>query len=263
MKTPLRTLIVDDERLARKRLRALLAAHPEVSVVGEAASVPQAAALAASERPALILLDVQMPPASGFDLLPLLPAPPPAIVFTTAHDAFAVRAFTVSAVDYLLKPISPERLAAALVRVCQGREPAAPDIAGTLAAHETLILRDGARLRRVPLTEIAAVSAEGHYTRVYLAKEPAMFILRGINSWAAQLPEREFLRVDRSLIVNLARIRALNICSRDVAMLTLESIGAPFSLGRAAAARIRSALAAYPHIFGSGMAVRIDLADRR
>lgn len=241
MKTPLRTLIVDDERLARKRLRALLAAHPEVSVVGEAAGVPQAAALAASERPALILLDVQMPPASGFDLLPLLPAPPPAIVFTTAHDAFAVRAFTVSAVDYLLKPISPERLAAALVRVCQGREPAAPDGAGPLAANETLILRDGVRLRRVRLTEIAAVAAEGHYTRVYLATEPAMFILRGINAWAALLPEELFLHVDRSLIVNLALVRALDVRSRDESVLTLAAPGASFTLGRLATSRLRTA----------------------
>lgn len=241
MKTPLRTLIVDDERLARKRLRALLDVHPEVSVVGEAASVPQAAALAASERPALILLDVQMPPGSGFDLLPLLPAPQPAIVFTTAHDAFAVRAFSVSAVDYLLKPISPERLAAALVRVCQGREPAGADFAGPLAAHETLILRDGARLRRVPLTEIAAVSAEGHYTRVYLAKEPAMFILRGINAWAALLPEKQFLHVDRSLIVNLALVRALDVRSRDESLLTLEAPGVSFTLGRLATSRLRTA----------------------
>lgn len=263
MKAPLRTLIVDDERLARKRLRSLLAAHPEVCVVGEAASVPHAAALAASERPALVLLDVQMPPASGFDLLPLLPVPAPAIVFTTAHDAFAVRAFAVSAVDYLLKPISPERLAAALLRVCQGRKPAVPDTAGPLAANETLVLRDGARLRCVRLSDIAAVAADGHYTRVYLATEPAMLILRGISSWAAQLPEKEFLRVDRSLIVNLGRIRALNICSRDAAMLILESIGAPFPLGRAAAARIRSALAANPAVSGSGTVVRTDLVDRR
>lgn len=241
MKTPLRTLIVDDERLARKRLRALLAAHPEVSVVGEAATIPQAAALAASERPALVLLDVQMPPASGFDLLPLLPVPAPAVVFTTAHDQFAFRAFEVSAVDYLLKPISPERLAAALVRVCQGREPALPDNASPLTANETLILRDGARLRRVRLMDIAAVAAEGHYTRVYLATEPAMFILRGINAWAAQLPAKKFLHVDRSLIVNLAFVRALDVHSRDESLLTLGAPGASFKLGRLATSRLRAA----------------------
>ncbi|HWA84809.1 MAG TPA: response regulator, partial [Opitutus sp.] len=206
MKLSVRTLIVDDERLARKRLRSLLATHPEIAVVGEAATVREAAAIAALEHPALVLLDVQMPPDSGFDLLPLLPSPPPAIVFTTAHDVFAVRAFEVSAIDYLLKPISPERLAAALDRVRSGHHSAPPFAGPPLASDETLILQSGDRIRRVALAEIAAVAADGHYSRVFLSSETPMFVKRGINSWAAQLPEPGFLRVDRSLIVNLARV---------------------------------------------------------
>lgn len=242
MNAPLRTLIVDDERLARKRLRSLLTAHPEVVVVGEAATIAEAAALAALERPELVLLDVQMPPATGFDLLPLLPAPAPAIVFTTAHDAFAVRAFEVSAVDYLLKPITPGRLAAALARVGGARPGAAPTRVPALTPEDTIILGAGDRVRRVALKEIAAVAAEGHYTRVYLAAEPAMFILRGIAEWAAQLPAPGFLRADRSLIVNLARVRALDVRSRDGAQLMLDAVGAPLELGRAASARLRARL---------------------
>ncbi|HVU24504.1 MAG TPA: LytTR family DNA-binding domain-containing protein [Opitutus sp.] len=243
MNPTLRTLIVDDERLARKRLRSLLTAHPEIAVIGEAATVREAAAVAALEHPALVLLDVQMPPDTGFDLLPLLPSPPPAIVFTTAHDVFAVRAFEVSAVDYLLKPVSPERLAAALERVRLGRHSAPPFAGPPLASDETLILQSGDRVRRVALTEIAAVAADGHYSRVYLANEPAMFVQRGINSWAAQLPEPGFLRVDRSLIVNLARVRALDVQSRDAAALTLAAVGGPLALGRSATSRLRAALA--------------------
>lgn len=243
MNATLRTLVVDDERLARKRLRSLLAVHPEIVVVGEAANVPEAAALASLERPGLILLDVQMPPATGFDLLPLLPAPAPAIVFTTAHDVFAVRAFEVSAVDYLLKPISPERLAAALARVRAGRHSAPPFAGPPLASDESLILQSGDRIRRVPLAGIAAVAAEGHYTRVYLADEPPMFVQRGIASWAAQLPAPGFLRADRSLIVNLARVRSLDVLSRDTAQLSLHAVGPPLELGRAASSRIRTALA--------------------
>lgn len=242
MKPPLRTLIVDDERLARKRLRSLLAVHPEIAVVGEAASVPEAAALAAQERPALVLLDVQMPPATGFDLLPLLPAPAPAVVFITAHDAFAVRAFAVSAVDYLLKPIWPERLAAALQRVHAARNSASPFAGPALGGDETLILQSDDRIRRVPVSEIAAIAAEGHYTRVYLAKDPPMFILRGITAWAAQLPAPGFLRADRSLIVNLARVRALDLPSRDVTHLTLDAVGGTLTLGRVATVRLRSKL---------------------
>jgi len=180
MNSPLRTLLVDDERLARKRLRALLAAHAEIEIVGEAATVAEAAAVAGRAKPALLFLDVQMPPDSGFDLLRLL-RPAPAIVFVTAHDAFAVRAFEVSAVDYLLKPISPGRLAGAIRRVVEGRPPVEPAAARTLGVDDALILRDGERVRRVRLDEIAAVEAEGHYTRVHLTAEPPMFVLRGIN----------------------------------------------------------------------------------
>lgn len=245
MKPALRTLVVDDERLARKALRSLLAEHPEIVVVGEAANIPEAAALAALERPHLVLLDVQMPPATGFDLLPLLPSPAPAVVFTTAHDAFAVRAFEVSAVDYLLKPISPERLADALERVRSGRHSASPfatTAPAALSGSDMLILQAGDRIRRVVLADIAAVVAEGHYTRVYLAKEPPMFIQRGISSWAAQLPAPGFLRVDRSLIVNLSRVLALDSHSRDEAQLTLAAAGAPLVLGRVASARLRASL---------------------
>jgi two-component system, LytTR family, response regulator len=246
MTPPLRTLIVDDERLARKRLRSLLAAHPEVVVVGEAATVAEAAACAALERPDLVLLDVQMPPATGFDLLPLLPAPAPAIVFTTAHDAFAVRAFEISAADYLLKPLLPERLAAALARVREARSrtvpSARPNTWPALMPEDALILTAGDRVRRVALAEIAAVAAEGHYTRVHLAAEPAMFLSRGIADWAAQLPAPGFLRADRSLIVNLSRVRGLEVRSRDLARLTLDAVGSPLELGRAASARLRAAL---------------------
>lgn len=243
MNPVLRTLIVDDERLARKHLRSLLAALPDVVIVGEAATIPEAAALAAYERPNLVLLDVQMPPATGFDLLPLLPAPAPAIVFVTAHDEFAVRAFEVSAVDYLLKPVSPERLAAALERVRSGRHSASPFAGPAFTPNETLILQAGDRIRRVTLAEIAAVVADGHYTRVHLVAEPSMFIPRGINAWAEQLPQPPFLRVDRSLLVNLQRVRALDVQSRDSAALTLDAASPPLMLGRAASARLRTALA--------------------
>src|SRR5688572_19652192 len=103
--SPLRALLVDDERLVRKHLRQLLAEHPAVTVVGEAGSVAEAATLARLHRPDVIFLDVQMPPTTGFDLLPLL-EPAPAIIFVTAHDEFAIRAFAVSAADYLLKPVA-------------------------------------------------------------------------------------------------------------------------------------------------------------
>lgn len=250
--SPLRALLVDDERLARKYLRQLLTEHADVVIVGEAASVAEAAAHAAELRPDVIFLDVQMPPASGFDLLPLL-SPAPTVVFVTAHDQFAVRAFTASAADYLLKPVAPERLALALHHVRHGRSahhaapversapPAAPQ---PLDLDDTLILRDTARLRRVRLGDIAAIVAEGSYTHVHLAAERALFIPRSMSTWAPQLPTPPFLRADRSLFVNLARIARLDIRSRDEGQLTLDAAGAPrLVLRRVALTQVRAALA--------------------
>lgn len=244
MTSPLRTLLVDDERLARKGLRSLLAAHPEITIVAEASTVAEAAGQAAQQPIDLIFLDVQMPPAGGFDLLASLPsAPRPAIIFVTAHDQYAVRAFEVEAFDYLLKPVAPDRLAAAIQRVL-GRSSAPPfPVAPSPPPGDMLVLRDRGHVRRVALPDIAAVEADGHYSRVYLANEPPMHIQRGIASWTGQLPAPQFLRVDRSLIVNLARVRSLDVRSRDVAELTLVAGGNPLLLGRAASARLRAALA--------------------
>jgi len=246
---PLRALLVDDERLARKYLRQLLAEHADVTVVGEAGTVAAAAALAAELRPDVIFLDVQMPPESGFDLLPLL-SPAPAVVFVTAHDQFALRAFAASAADYLLKPVAPERLALALHHARHGRiQPAAVSAPPTavptaLDLDDTLILRDTGRLRRVRLGDIAAIVAEGGYTHVHLAEERTMFIPRSMSSWAPQLPAPPFLRADRSLFVNLSRIARLDIRSRDDGQLTLDAAGGPtLPLRRVALAQIRSALA--------------------
>ena len=246
---PLRALLVDDERLARKYLRQLLAEHADVTVIGEAGTVADAAARAAELRPDVIFLDVQMPPASGFDLLPLL-SPAPAIVFVTAHDQFALRAFAASAADYLLKPVVPERLALALHHARHGRIPpaavSAPPTAvpTALGLDDTLILRDAGRLRRVRLGDIAAIVAEGSYTHVHLAAERTMFLPRSMSTWAQQLPAPPFLRADRSLFVNLARVTRLEVRSRDEGQLTLDAAGAPtLLLRRVALGQIRTALA--------------------
>jgi len=242
----LRALLVDDERLVRKHLRQLLAEHPTVTVVGEAASVAEAATLAAQLQPDVIFLDVQMPPATGFDLLPLLdPAPP--IIFVTAHDEFAVRAFAASAADYLLKPVAPERLTLALQHVRQGRpfaaspanfaEPARLDLA------QALVLRDAGRIRRVRVSDIAALVADGSYTRVHLAAERPMLVLKRMAAWEALLPAPPFLRLERSLLVNLDRIAGLDVRSRDSGVLTLDALNSPpLPLARVALARLRDAL---------------------
>jgi len=242
-------LLVDDERLVRKHLRQLLASQPAVTILGEAGSVGEAASLAKQLRPDVIFLDVQMSPESGFDLLPLLD-PAPAIVFVTAHDEFAVRAFAASAADYLLKPVTPERLSLALRHVRHGRpvSPARKPVASPrLGMDDTLILRDAGRVRRVRVRDIAALVGEGSYTRVHLTTERPMLVFRRMAACEEILPTPPFLRADRSLLINLDRITALDIRSREAGELTLDSPdSSPLSLGRRALARLRAALKENP-----------------
>ena len=241
----LRVLLVDDERLARKYLRELLGEHAGVCVVGEADGVAAAAELVRQLAPDVIFLDVQMPPASGFDLLPLLD-PAPAVVFVTAHDEYAVRAFAASASDYLLKPVTTERLGLALQHARRDqRTQAAEDGGGSpaLGLGDALVLRDGGRLRRVRVRDIAALVAEGSYTRVYLADERSMLVLRRMADWESLLPAPPFLRAERSLIVNLERVADMVVRSREEGSLTLDALGSPvLDLGRAAITRLRAEL---------------------
>ncbi len=242
----LRAILVDDEPPARELLRALLAAHAErVEIVGEARSAAQAAELCARLRPDLVFLDIHMPREDGFALLPRLPAPLPAIIFVTAHDAFAVRAFEVNALDYLLKPVAPARLAAALARLAPPTAPPVPSTASApLAASDTVLLRADTQLRAAPVASLTHIEAEENYTRVHLADAPPMLIRRALAEWETLLPADLFVRIDRSLLVNLHAVRALDTRSRDEALLHLagRDPAKPLVLARRASLRLRQAL---------------------
>ncbi len=241
--TTLRALLVDDERLARKRLAALLAAHPQVAIVGEADGFEAALAMAEDLRPDVVFLDVEMPPANGLALVTRLPKQPapPAVVFVTAHESFAVEAFAVSAFDYLLKPVHPDRLAMTLRRLAAAR----PDAAAASPRDEAwtsesrITLADGHTLRMVAVREIVAIRALGTYSQVSSSGQPPMTVLRSISDWERRLPAKEFLRLDRSLIVQPRRLRLFDRRSRDQSLLSLEGLAGPLEIGRAAAVRLR------------------------
>lgn len=230
----LRALIVDDEPLAIRAMQRLLAAHADVEVVGTADTLEAAAGLVAGSRPDLILLDIDLGTGNGFDLLGRL-EPPPRVVFVTAHAQHAVEAFTVDAVDYLLKPVLPERLAAALARVAR----LIPD-----RPARTLELRMPNGTLLAEPGEIAALSAEGDFTRVHLALQPSLLILRTLSQFEAMLPVPPFRRLGRSVVINLDRVRRLQWRGRNLALVSLDGLDAPLPLGRVAAARLRAALAA-------------------
>ena len=199
---PLRALIVDDERLARLALRTLLAGNPDVVVVGEASGVDDAEVLIRREHPQVVFLDIQLRGENGFDLL-ARNAGTFHTVFVTAFDAYAVRAFEVHALDYLLKPVDPVRLANALARA---RNPtAAPaEVRASAYRYDDLFFHDDARSPRfIRIRDIAFIRAAGNYTELHLAGGPPLLVLRALSTWETQLAGAPFVRVHRSLLVNL------------------------------------------------------------
>jgi two-component system LytT family response regulator len=218
---PIRVLIVDDEPLARRRLKGLLARDAEVEVVGSCAGGAEALRLTREESPDLIFLDVQMPRMDGFEFLRALgPDRRPRIIFVTAHDQYALQAFDVHALDYLLKPFDDERFGLALRRAKEQlheHAEAAPDsrVESLLEAlrskssglDRVLVKADG-RAFFVRTDEIDWIEAEGKYVRLHAGQQS--YLLRaGISELELQLEPKKFLRIHRSTIVNVERIKEM------------------------------------------------------
>jgi two-component system LytT family response regulator len=207
MAEPLRTVLVDDVALARHRLRRLLSAHADVLIVGEADSGPDAVQSLHALRPDLVFLDIQMPELDGFGVLAEGIDPRPAIVFVTAYDHYAARAFAIEAVDYLLKPPTPERLAQCLNRVRALRR-STPAAAGTTTAVQRIAIRERGGRRWLPVSAIAWVESAGNY--LVLHSDDGRHVIREtLTMLARRLDPARFCRVGRSRLVALDRIRAL------------------------------------------------------
>ena len=198
----MRVLLIDDERLARAELRRLLAAHPEVEIVGEAVNAADGVQRIAALKPDLVFLDVQMPGGSGFDMLAAVDEPPE-VIFTTAFDRYALQAFEVNALDYLQKPIHAARMAAALQR-CAIRHQRALDYTAAVAptAAKKLFIKDGDRCWFVGLQDVRLFESEGNYTRVYFGEHKPL-MLRSLNQLEERLDAQRFFRASRRHIVNL------------------------------------------------------------
>ena len=237
----LRCLIVDDEELARDSLRHVLEEMDGVEVVGEA-DRPQSAVVAVRElRPDVMLLDVQMPGGGGFAVLRGLDAPPPT-VFVTAYDQFAVRAFEVNAVDYLLKPVEPARLRQALDRATQRRAGiAAAAIGSPLSRDDTVWLELGGSGHFRPVKDLMAIRAEGKYSQVCCGDGRDYLVRQSLLEWERRLPADLFVRLERGLIVNLAEIRDVQLDSR-MAAFAMGPARRLFKVGREAAKKLRRLL---------------------
>ena len=204
---PMKALLIDDERLARNELRRLLAAHADIEIAGEAVDAEDARAKVAALRPDLLFLDVQMPGADGFSLLEQVEAPLPLVIFTTAYDEFAVKAFEFNALDYLLKPVDPHRLDAALEKL-RGRAsppPLAPGGGGTgrLTMEDKVFVREGDRCWFVPVKNLRLLESEGNYTRLHFDdQKPQLF--RSLTAIEERLDPKHFFRANRKQVINLA-----------------------------------------------------------
>lgn len=198
----MKALIIDDERLARTELRRLLEKHPEVEIVGEARDAEEALSQIGRMEPELLFLDIQMPGANGFEMLEQLDRVP-LVIFTTAYDDYALKAFEVNALDYLLKPVEPERLAAALAKV-GGVKPKA-----AVAGDQQIFVKDGERCWFVALRDIVLLESEGNYTRLYFGGHRPL-VLRSLNYLEDRLDAALFFRASRKHILNLKFIEAID-----------------------------------------------------
>lgn len=224
----MRTLVIDDEALARRELRRLLAEFAWLEIVGEAANIDEAVSKIESLSPDLLFLDIKMPGGSGFDLLGRLERVP-RVIFTTAYDEHAVRAFEVNALDYLLKPIEPERLAAAVLKV-RNISALAP-VPSQRQVLEQLFVQDGPRCWFVPLREVRLLTAENNYVRLWWGKMQPL-IARPLSAIEQRLDPKRFFRANRSQILNLEFIEKVNLGINGRLDVTLRGEGPEVEVSR-------------------------------
>lgn len=226
----MKALIVDDERIARQELRRLLARHADIEIAGEAQNAQEALDLIPKLAPDVVFLDVQMPEMTGFEMLARL-EDVPQIIFTTAYDEYALRAFEVSALDYLLKPVAPARLAAAVARLKPRSAP--PRL-------EQVFVRDGERCWLVRVADIFLLESEGNYTRLCFKKERPL-IPRSLAALEARLDAAVFFRANRSQVVNLKWVETVEAGPAGNLIITLRT-GDSVPASRRQSAALKEAL---------------------
>ncbi len=243
----LRVVIVDDEDLARAIIREHLAGHEDVEIVAECSNGFEAVKAVGECRPDLLFLDIQMPKLTGFEVLELI-EPGPAVIFVTAYDQYALRAFEVHAADYLLKPVSAERLAEALDRVRQRAPQSGPDLMAELVHDvrehhkplERILIRDGTKVHVIPAEKIDYFEAQDVYVSIKTGgkehlKQETLSNLEGL------LDQERFIRIHRSYILNIERLARLELYAKDSRIAILQD-GTRLPVSRSGYARLKPLL---------------------
>jgi two-component system LytT family response regulator len=232
----MRTIIADDEPLSREKLRFFLESEPDVQIVAECVDVEETANALKRYRPDLLLLDIELGGGNGFQVLQSVPAHDlPIVIFTTAYDSYALQAFEAQALDYLLKPFDQERLHRALerakgelVKLARGalNERSMIDLlsaAGKTPRENRLIIKSGGRVVFIQMDEIDYVEAAANYVRLHLSGKNAYLYRETIGRMADRLDPSEFIRVHRSFVVNISKIKELQPCNNGEFMVSLRS----------------------------------------
>ncbi len=223
-------LIVDDEPLARSDLRAMLSVFKTIEIVGEADSVSSARDLLKKSDPDIVFLDIQMPGESGFDLLPDCGFDT-RVIFVTAFNEFAIRAFEVNALDYLLKPVNEERLALSISRLTSGVDEESRKMPA-LSRDDTLFVKLSDTFQFIRLSNIVKIEAADDYSVVFLLNGESHLTLKPMKDWEARLPANTFARVHRSTIINMDQVARLEPWFNQSYKVYLNGLREPVTLSR-------------------------------
>lgn len=226
-----RALIIDDETTARSIIRGLLAEHVEIEVVGEAATTQAARELLRTARYDLVFLDIHLEDGDAFDLMPEVHRKAQ-VVFVTGANHHALRAFEVNALDYVVKPVTRARLAESIRRFGRQHVPRAAVAAATSQLEAIVQLSSSSRARFAEVGEINAIEAQENYTRVHLQNGESILVRRTLKAWTEILPDEFFVRVHRTMIVNLARISGYRRSAPKTVLLTVKGLPEAIAVGR-------------------------------
>ena len=232
----MKAIIVDDERLARKELTSLLEHHPEIEIIDEAANADEAIEKIDKQTPDVIFLDIQMPGKTGFELLESLERVPQ-VIFTTAYDEFALKAFDFNALDYLLKPIQPDRLSESINKIKSKISSKKNGKDKKLGSDDQVFVKDGDKCWFVKLEDVRLFESDGNYIKVYFDKFKPM-IHKSLNALDERLDDRSFFRASRKHIINLGWVESIDTWFNGGLLVQLKG-GEKIEVSRRQSARFR------------------------
>jgi two-component system LytT family response regulator len=218
----MKAVIVDDERLARKELRRLLDEHPEVEIIGECSNGMEAIDFINANKPDLVFMDIEMPELNGFEVVEKIDKTP-AIVFVTAYNDYALKAFEVNALDYVVKPVDPDRLKETIAKFHEENEEVDTDGLDrtTLRKEDQIFIKDGEKCWFIKIENIKLFESEGNYVRIYFDNFKPL-VLKSLNSLENKLDARLFFRANRKYIINLQQIKHIENWFNGGLQVTLE-----------------------------------------